>query len=159
MSARLTPIAHPLHDPTLRDEIAFHVDSLSTRYAAVFPGGPHYGSFDRTALVDSYVSALQHMDIGGEVAAQKIANHLVDPSFPADPAWWARPLGRAVAWHLGYYRTAARLVVAEHLLRLSRQRVAQMWANFELGHATPDNNARLRVTAESLRDELRRRAQ
>ena len=85
-----------------------------------------------------------------EEAAQVVYTALLDVGERDQPGWWATDLGRAVAREIGVPYPSRQ--VAQAVLQVTKQAVAQMVASGRLGGG-PDGS----ISRTSLRDEAARR--
>lgn len=104
----------------LNDQLIELIDRLWARSTVVF--GPLQLEHTAEGLCATFVHELSRTsDIANRVTAGQIGRHLIDRAELDDEAFWATPLGRVLAWHVGYpyERCPAALVGA--ILGTSRQ--------------------------------------
>jgi hypothetical protein len=106
-------------------------------------------------LADRYHSCLRGTQgrHGGEEAAQLLMDNLISLAEMDSAAFWATPLGRALAWWTGGNRPGMARSAAQAALGVTRQAVAQLVGGQRLSTLTLHHG----VTRESLRDLMQQR--
>jgi hypothetical protein len=131
MEDAMTIYPTPAHDPAVYEQIYAAVARLYDRARIVFGkqceatvSGVSFWYVDclRGKPQDPAWSA-ETIAQAGIHGAREIVQSLVDhPDF----AWWGTPLGRAVAWHIGYTKEQVPREVVATILDVSRQRIHQL---------------------------------
>lgn len=110
---------------TFDEQMLALIDRLYRRCAAVFIGCT---PDDPTLILRVYQRGLS--DERSEYIARQIGRHLVDRSELEDEAFWKTPVGRQVAWHVGYPYDRCPAALVGPISGTSRQyahRVSSRW--------------------------------
>jgi len=146
--------AELLEHPGVRAQLVAAVQSLDTRHSTVFAAvesshGKH------VQVADYYADGLRSPDAAGQGLALEVMEMLMARDVYGSFAFWCSPLGRAVAWHIGYHAEYAPRMLAGAALGFkesaARQRVQQLIAAGQLVGG-PDG-----VAADSLAKLMQRR--
>lgn len=111
----------PAHDPAVEGQLLAYLTDLKRRAEGAF--GPTWEAPDPQAVASDYVFQLQR-DSDPHQGVADLMN-VLDARSLSDRWFWGTPLGRAMAWHIGYYVPEVPPQVVACVLWVSRQRVAQ----------------------------------
>jgi hypothetical protein len=105
----------------LLDQLATLVEEFHARARALY-GSPALEQYSPSAIARDYAAALV---LGGgelaEHAAREVAMALVGERAFDDEAFWRTPLGRVIAWYIGFPRERVQTSLVGTLLGTSRQ--------------------------------------
>jgi hypothetical protein len=107
------------HDELL-DQLATLVEEFHARARALY-GASALEQFSPSTIAFAYAQALW---LGGKLAeytAREVAMALVGERAFDDEAFWRTPLGRIIAWHIGFPRERVQTSLVGTLLGTSRQ--------------------------------------
>lgn len=144
-----------INDPMVQQDIRARLGRLSSRLVAFAGINPPIGLRDLDDVPQLYAEQLAGKGEPGTAApaASRVLHELVGVHEWDEISFWGSALARACAWWIGYPEPGAPRAVAAAVLGCSRQNIHDLVRRGVLKAAgDPDY-----ITAESLRDELRRR--
>jgi hypothetical protein len=104
----------------LLDQLAALVEEFHAR-ARVLYGAPALAAFSPGAIARDYGVQLWCGGNAAERASREVAMALVGERAFDDEAFWRTPLGRVIAWHVGFPRERVQTSLVGTLLGTSRQ--------------------------------------